>query len=1300
MKHTTPYPQIQQSLVSILLAAGLIVSYNLNMPLAASPSARAGEHGTSSCSPGIPAAAMGTSELTLTAQGGHQVIVQQNNGSWQAKVHENLPRIGFCRTLDHLPVYIEEGLNWQRIAKLSEATQRQYVAVDFTLKKSETPAESKTPYVYIGRRDFPGASLQSLHEAVNQGYLSQVRQILNTEGIDINAVDAQGQSALHRAVIKGHTEIAALLIEAGADTTLQDHQGKTALAYTNDDNANCLLAIAKVLQLLSTSDDFIDANVATRIEQDLNEVQSLLDFLKGAKGEGAKEYRHLRYLQYRKIAYYLDALGKKEDASKHKEVAKTYKVYIDTTILLPPPLDEKGQEALATKITTSPERASSSTEDAEIQKNLNEISKEDLLPGATCDRVKALVDQACQSPSSFAHYISISATRDNLERLMHETIVECANAQAGEQAKTSNKRYIKCRKQSLAKLATLVRSAIDQNRLAFMQNALGCADDELRDLFFSNLLLTKENINRRYQELRQEFDPDKARWIPVMNQCTANELMTSINCCKDTLLQNLQTAVAAAGSKDTFYEEQGANFWAMAQDCRHAQKSEWNQLKIFTQADFAHLSKNASERVMILKQLHREHATHAYEAYRACCRVADANYARLSQLHLRSSMALCLYTAGRYLEAQLYALGAMRLIFVRYQQIIWQNLHLGIFCQNQRLISSAKENRNAILQFLPSAQQILAKVQRYTPEGETVPATDQGSTSAMLASTNFGSALGIRTESQKNVQDGDVKGAARIQGAIADDLSKIAKELTHKNDHSLVQYQAAEEDILQTSKCAVRYKIAGGAVMASGVVEGVACVTLGVASILKGAGVIAGTTLGGPVVAIVGGVGLIGCGICSSIALWKAGAALMKKPVMREKLNDIMQEALEHYGKGQSQKFLETLATAYAPGKWLFSLNDFRYRLPRKKISESLAEHGFRPDGIAYLFNLMGEALSSGQVEISDCLPSDMNFLADRGFYSSLSEELIDSATTLDGRIAEMRKKNLISMIKEGYRLFRDFFMLRDEGELAKEHVEDAQEMPFTVRLEEMRNIAKLNIAMISLVTDWETPKGDKAALDKTKKLVKEVRGSMDRYGQFHTMSANRLVAIEDFLWVVNGESIPNEVPSFIREPLLATPNQSHTERNMEGQQYLTYLNNRLVAVSSDQEKVKIYNQRAAYYVREAKKVAEANHSESLQYWQAAQTDYTNALMLMDHDQTACLGYARCLLGLSQYDQAFRYLKEHPNLQETPDCWIIASIAYRQQTNYKDAKKCILEALRQNPHNQEAAREKAVLEAATSPAVT
>ena len=1152
MKHPTTNLQSQQNFVSILLASGLIVSYNLNMTLAASPSTRTEQPSTSSCPPEVPTSAMGTSGLTLTAQGGHKVTVQQNNGSWKAEVHENLPRIGFSRTLS-LPVYIAEGVDWQKIARLPEAIQRQYVAVDFTRKKLEAtqaPKDAEVPYVYIGKRDFSGASSQSLHAVVSHGYLAQVRKILAKGETGINAVDEQQQSALHRAVIRGHKEIVVLLLEAGADVTLKDDEQKMPLEYAHEDDKSYFETIIALVSRLKNLEGRMKPDSeyhqvqshTEEIQQNLKEVQNLLNSLELEQGTKDQKYRHFKHRYHNFRASYYKALGYEERASTNATLAEQYKDEddvekqdIDTTILLPPPLDEEAQEALAAKITTRPGGASSSTKNAEIQKNLNKIKNGNLFPRSACDRIEALVDQARQLPSSFAHYISISATRDNLERLMHDTIRQPASAQAGAQAEDSNRRQIMHRKQLLARLATLVRSVIDQNRLAFIQNALDCTD-QLRDLFFSNLLLTEDNIHRRHQELRQEFDPDKAKWIPEAQKATAKTLMELMDNYKNMLLQNLQEAVdkairreeiqgneqhKAALQQFRFYQKQGENLWAMAMDCEHAQKGRWDDLTKFLQADFAHLGKHASETVMILKQLRSEYATHAYEAYRACCRLADAEkpiYLE-DQIKLRGKMALCLYATGRYLEAQLYALGAMRLIFVRYQEIIWNVL-------DPRLVHN---NRKAILQVLPSAQQILAKVQRYTPEGETVPATDQGSTSAVLASTNFGSALGIRTiESQESVQDKDAKGAARIQGAIADDLSKIAKALTHKNDHSLVQYQAAEEDILQTSKCAVRYKIAGGALMANGVVEGGVCVTLGVASILQGAGVIAGTTLGGPVVAIVVGVGLIGFGICSSIALWKVGAALMKKSSIREKLNDTMQQALTRYDQGQPQQFLATLAEEYAPGERLLSIEGLQYGVPVEKIIESLIQYGFRPDGIAYLFNLMGEALSSGKVSIPNCKPSRINHLGQMMCEFYRQDQLIDSAAKLDARIAEMRKKDLMSKIKELGRKLRDFFTLRNEGRLARKYVEDAQaiEMPFTVRLEEMRNIAKMNIVMICLMRDWNNMKGDQDEIAAAKELVQEVRDSMDRYGQLYTRSALRLPAIEECLWAVNGHTNAIKAPT------------------------------------------------------------------------------------------------------------------------------------------------------------------------------
>ena len=1115
MKHPTSNLQSQQNLVSILLAAGLIVSYNLNTTLADARSAMKGQPSISACPPEILTKAMGTLGLTLTAQGGHKVTVRQNNGSLQAEVHKNLPRIGFLRTL-YLPVYIGEGLDVPDIAKLSETTQRKYVAVDFTPDKS---------HVYIGHRALWGSNVESLQKALNREFLLNLQKILSERSINIDTVDAQGQSALHRAIIQGHTKIAALLLQAGANLKLKDGQNKSPQDYNRE-----LAATAKVMQLLSTLEDLIAANLhgnaqnKDKIEQIGNEISGWFKKLEVSENYTLGHSPDLMYKCNMCLANYYTTIGETLEAEEYEKLATKYKkpaTTPDTTILLPPPLEEEAQEALATKITTRPGGASSSTEDAEIQKKLNEISKEALLPTSASDRIEALVGQARQSPSSFAHYISISATRDNLERLMHETIGQPASAQAGAQAEDSNRRHIMHRKQLLARLATLVRSVIDQNRLAFIQNALGCTA-QLRDLFFSNLLLTEENIHSRHQELRQEFDPEKAKWIPEARQENAKALMELINNYKDTLLQNLQTAIDETITKDDiqgddrqkkalqkfrFYQKQGDHFWAMAMDCQHVQEDQWRQITQLGQQNLIPLG----ETRWILNQLRIEYATHAYEAYRACCRLADEEKPRYleDQIEFRRKMALCLYTARRYLEAQLYALSAMQLTFDNRQRITLAILH-----EVQKTLAKVQQQAGGLPK--GSAAQIIADSQ-YSANIKTYLAfglsLEQPISQDLAAMQQVRIALFIPEDIRS------------ILGAIADDLSKIAKELILKDDHRLVHH-VTEEDILKTSKCTVRYKIAGGASMAAGVLGGGFWLIQGVASILRGAGVIAGTTLGGPVVAIVGGIALTGVAISMGRFFWKAGAAIMRKSSIRKSLHGNIQQALTYYDQGHPQQFLETLATEYAPDERLLSKVEFPSYIPADKIIGSLTEQGFSPPGIAYLFNLIGEALSSGKVRIEDYDRYELLSYGKDSFRRSFNEELMKSAAKLDARVAEMRKKDLMSKIKELGRKLSDFFTLRDEGRLAKKYVEDAQKMPFTARLEEMRNIAKLNIAMICLMSDWRTVQGSPGAIDETEKSIKEVRDSMDRYDQCHTAYPLRLPAIEECLWVVTGHTNAIKAPT------------------------------------------------------------------------------------------------------------------------------------------------------------------------------
>jgi ankyrin repeat protein len=68
-----------------------------------------------------------------------------------------------------------------------------------------------------------------LHYAVKQRNFKDVKFLLNSPNIDVNAQNLYKRTPLHSAVIKGDVEIADLLIKAGADINFKDENGDTPL---------------------------------------------------------------------------------------------------------------------------------------------------------------------------------------------------------------------------------------------------------------------------------------------------------------------------------------------------------------------------------------------------------------------------------------------------------------------------------------------------------------------------------------------------------------------------------------------------------------------------------------------------------------------------------------------------------------------------------------------------------------------------------------------------------------------------------------------------------------------------------------------------------------------------------------------------------------------------------------------------------------------------------------------------------------------------------------------------------------
>ena len=94
--------------------------------------------------------------------------------------------------------------------------------------------------------------------------------------------------------------------------------------------------------------------------------------------------------------------------------------------------------------------------------------------------------------------------------------------------------------------------------------------------------------------------------------------MALINDCKDALLQSLASASAGSGEQ-TFYQEQGDNFWRLAMDYKYASKCAWGKLTLLLPEVLQSLSPD------VLNASRIEKVIEAYEAYRACCRLADKN---------------------------------------------------------------------------------------------------------------------------------------------------------------------------------------------------------------------------------------------------------------------------------------------------------------------------------------------------------------------------------------------------------------------------------------------------------------------------------------------------------------------------------------------------------------------------------------------------------------------------------------------------------------------------------------------------
>ena len=786
-----------------------------------------------------------------------------------------------------------------------------------------------------------------------------------------------------------------------------------------------------------------------------------------------------------------------------------------------------------------------------------------------------------------------------------------------------------------------------QLKIDFMKRVVFSTEPD--KLLFNVNVFTEENINRNYRQLAKCFHPDK--WNQDENQALANKVFLIILVCKESLEKKIKDESLGVDCMDD-HAQKGDELWKQSIDFNYAKKQEWDKIK-YTNKE---VLKNWTSKQLEAKRI--ELVEKSRQQYRAACKIADKRNLSNKQVFFRGSMALCLRSVDKNLEAQLYALGSLMLIE-----------------QNSLPIDSEIYER---------AKNILYKVQRKDKDSTKDTPKSKEETRKNSENDFIDNILTIVKSNQQSsslvtTNIFSVQKQKQIQKEFRKYLGKLVVNVSV--DKSLVSYKTPEEEILKTKQSAKMHKLAGLGVAGLGLTGGGGLALAAGGEILQATGLVAGLALGGPIVAIIGGLSAIGLGLFGAFSLYKKGNLLLKEPRIREKLNEIIAEAVQHHDDKDYEKFLKTLSTNYfenekllileEPVEFVSSDNQPQEILSPNKIINLLLKHGFRPDGIGYLLNLIGDALTSEKIKISGLISTDLNAKAIEFYKAVSSQRLYDVSNKLDDRITELRKNTLYSKFKN----IEDAFRLKDYSTIAKEYIKDSQEMPFKSRLEEVRNIAKINLAIIRITNGAEDD------YNSAKKLIEEVRKSIDESYQFISKSILRLEVIEDYYWIVTGENLDsNKIEKVLPIKLLQ-------EENNEKERYLVYLEDLFNKSKSRVEKIDIQNKIAHYFETKAEE-NKANKLISLKFWQNAKNAFHKSLKLNKNGSTQALGYARCLLQLFEYSNVVLFIQKNQKLLQSSESWFYCGVANRKCNNYKQAEQCIIESLRIDPKNYKAEKER------------
>ena len=520
---------------------------------------------------------------------------------------------------------------------------------------------------------------------------------------------------------------------------------------------------------------------------------------------------------------------------------------------------------------------------------------------------------------------------------------------------------------------------------------------QLCSILFANIPLTEERIRAHMKRLCVLFHPDKCQ---KENRSRFTEICQLITEHSRKQLAELSKH-ADHFSLIEHHKRQGKKHWDIAVEYKNVRQQKWDKVKRIKKEELG----NVKDTELVFRQSY--HAVNAYEQYRAAAReldFMDSNNLEISKkVELKKYMALALYLTGKdkIVEAQIYVIAGMFLV-----------LRSG----NASLYKKELEDLRTLMEKIQNIEKSSATI-----SGNNVEKKEK---SEIVNTVESNSSLVPFGTFEANI-------FSALRTAI---LEKCMLRPENRN------VAIPEQAILAVREKAAEYTLKSVLSVAAGATVGGSLVVNAIWTTYEGATI--GTMILGPIGTLLGaGIGLstVVAGILLGHFFYKKGSSYREEPKIRLKLNKIMEDAVQHYHKADYSAVLRALADRYDLEKALIDIKETEVdkilkvslEIQPKNIVKELLNHGFLPEGVAYVLVLLGEVLllapalkESAPNEMALELPSmsEFNGHASKVFEEVwINEDLKKQAQNIDKQVrsmistAQSSSKKLFLSVKLAY---------------------------------------------------------------------------------------------------------------------------------------------------------------------------------------------------------------------------------------------------------------------------------------------